>query len=250
MNETTEPLEGNNQARRSSRWREQITPRSLLFFLLAILAVLWLAPTIVSIVTNIDLAGLEHPHLWVFGFVVLDAVIPIFPSESLLTAGSNLAAQDNSPLNVWLLTLAGAAGATLGDSLLYWLSRTVLRDYMAERVEQASSNPKVAQAVQVLHTNAPIVIVFGRFVPGLRFVVAATMGLTAFRYPRFLLWSAIGGTGWASFTCIFSFAIASVVDDKPVLSILLSVIVTTGLLALLYKPLKASWEESAPVPGS
>jgi membrane protein DedA with SNARE-associated domain len=39
-------------------------------------------------------AELAHPYFVIFGFVVLDAVIPVFPSESLLTTASNLAAQE------------------------------------------------------------------------------------------------------------------------------------------------------------
>jgi membrane-associated protein len=82
----------------------------------------------------------------------------------------------------------------------------------------------------------------GRFVPGVRFVVGATMGLTRYPYPRFLLWDAIGGTIWATYTCVFSYLVASAIDDKPVVSIIVSVIVTTALLGLLYKPLKRNWE--------
>jgi membrane-associated protein len=244
----SEAVENNDSVARPPRWKQFVTFKWILVALLAILGILWLAPIISSLAGSIDLAGFEYPHLWVFGFVVLDAIIPIFPSESLLTTGANLAAQDGSPLVLWRLMLAGALGATLGDSILYWLSRTVLREFMSRRVDQAAENPKVATAIDVLHTNAPLIIAVGRFVPGVRFVVAATMGLTAYKYPRFLLWSAIGGTAWASFTCVFSYAIASIVDDKPVVSILLSVVVTTGLLALLYKPLKKSWGESSPEP--
>ncbi len=241
-------MEHNDATAEPPRWRAFVSFKWILIALLTILAALWLAPMITAFVTDIDLASFEHPYAWILGFVMLDAVIPVFPSESLLTTGANLAAQDGSSIVLWRLTLAGALGATLGDSLLYWLSRTILRDYMGRKVDQAAENPKLAKAIKVLHTNAPVIIAFGRFVPGLRFVVSATMGLTAYKYPKFLLWSAIGGTAWASFNCIFSFAIASLLDDKPILSILLSVIVTTGLLALLYKPLKKSWEESDPEP--
>ncbi|MDH3706134.1 MAG: DedA family protein, partial [Acidimicrobiia bacterium] len=213
-----------------------------------LLAVLWLAPTVTAFVSDIDLAGLSHPYLIIFGFVVLDAVVPIFPSESLLTTASNLAAQSGSDLVLWRIILAGALGATVGDSLLYWLSRTFLRRSMSNRVEQAQQNPKAARALEVLSGNAPLLIVFGRFVPGLRFVVGATMGLARYSYPRFLLWDAIGGTLWATYTCVFSYLVASAIDDKPVLSIAISVVVTTALLALLYKPLKRSWDDTAAEP--
>ncbi len=37
-----------------------------------------------------------------------------------------------------------------------------------------------------------MLIVFGRFVPGVRFVVGATMCVTRFPYHRFVLWNVIG----------------------------------------------------------
>ena len=96
--------------------------------------------------------------------------------------------------------------------------------------------------MEVMSRTAPTLILFGRFVPGLRFMVNATMGLTKHRYPSFLLWSSIGGTLWASYTCIFSYLIATVINDQPLLSIAMSVVITSGCLALLYKPLKKSWD--------
>jgi membrane protein DedA with SNARE-associated domain len=220
----------------------------ILLAILGVLALLWIAPTIAAAVSAIDLSGVEHPYLIIGGFVVLDAVIPIFPSESLLTTASNLAAQDGSNIELWRLIVAGSLGAIIGDSLLYWLARTVLRPFMTKRVEQAQQNEKVARSMEVMSQTAPTLIVFGRFVPGLRFMVGATMGLTKFPYRRFLLWDAIGGTLWAAYTCIFCYLIASVIQDKPLISIVTSVIVTTGLLALLYRPLKRHWDATAPEP--
>jgi membrane protein DedA with SNARE-associated domain len=234
----------------SSRWRHIPRFRWIILAALGILAVLWAAPTIAAFVGDMDIEGLGHPYLAIFSFVVFDAVIPIFPSESLLTTGANLAAQEGSSIELWRLILAGALGAIVGDSVLYWLSRTVLRRFMTNRVTQAERNPKVTGALSVMHGNAPMLIVFGRFIPGMRFVVGATMGLTRYPYRRFLLWDAIGGTSWAAFTCIFSYLVASVIDDKPVLSIITSVVVTTALLALLYKPLKSRWGEAASMPST
>jgi membrane-associated protein len=110
------------------------------------------------------------------------------------------------------------------------------------------TTPKAARALEVLSGTAPLLIVFGRFAPGLRFIVGATMGLSHYPYPRFLLWDAIGGTGWALYTCVFSYLVASVIDDKPVISIAVSVVVTTALLGLLYKPLKKNWDAAEPQP--
>jgi len=219
--------------------------RIVLLGLIGAVAVLWLAPTIAAFVADIELANLDHPYIVIGSFIVFDAIIPIFPSESLLTAGSNLAAQSGSSIELWKLTLTGSLAAVIGDSLLYLLSRTVLRNSMTAQVDRAQRNPKVARSLEVMSGTAPALIVFGRFVPGLRFIVGATMGLSRYPYRRFLMYDVIGATFWASFTCIFSYLVATVIDDKPFLSIAVSVIVTTGLLALLYKPLKKSWEQTA-----
>jgi hypothetical protein len=120
-----------------SRWRHFPRCPWILLAGLIGLAILWLAPTIAAFVADIDLESLERLGLVIFGFVVFDAVIPIFPSESLLTTASNLAAQSGSTIELWRVILAGALGAVVGDSLLYWLSRTVLRRSMANRVAKA-----------------------------------------------------------------------------------------------------------------
>jgi membrane protein DedA with SNARE-associated domain len=74
------------------------------------------------------------------------------------------------------------------------------------------------------------------------------MGLTEYPYPRFLMWDAIGGFFWAAYTCIFCYLIASVIDDKPLVSILVSVVVTTALLALLYRPIRRHWADTERIP--
>lgn len=226
-------------------WRRFLTFKWLLIAVLVVVVGLWLTSTIGAYAAQLDFAGLEHPYALLFLFVGMDAVIPIFPSESLLNSGSILATQSGSTLEVWRLIVAGALGAIVGDSILYWLSRTVLRRFMADRLAQAEKNEKVAQALRMVDEQASLIIVFGRFVPGVRFAVGATMGLTRYNYWRFLLWGAIGSFSWAAFTCITSYLIGSVIDDRPIVSMIVSIVITTALLAAIYKPLKAGWQDQA-----
>jgi membrane protein DedA with SNARE-associated domain len=212
---------------------------------LAILAGLWLASIVGESLADLDFDGLAHPYLVIFGFVVFDAVIPIFPSESLLNTASTLAAQTGSDIELWRLILAGSLGAVVGDSILYWISRTVLRRTMVTRLEEAKRNEQVAQALDVLSGSAPLLIVAGRFVPGMRFVVSATMGVTGYPYPKFLLWDAAGGVTWASFSCISAYLVASAIDDRPIVSMAVSLVITTALLSVLYRRIKQDWEEQA-----
>jgi membrane protein DedA with SNARE-associated domain len=96
----------------------------------------------------------------------------------------------------------------------------------------------------VLGTTAPLLIVAGRFVPGVRFAVNAMMGLSSYPYPRFLLYSSIGSWLWPGYTCVFSWWIGTKLGDWPILSMLVSALITAALLSLLYFPLKKRYEAS------
>ncbi len=212
----------------------------LLLGALGLVAVAWIASGIADRVSDIDLAAVAHPYLVVGGFVAFDALIPILPSESLLNAGSILATEDGSQLEIWKLIVAGSVGAVVGDSLLYWISRTALRSTMEKRVAQAQNNKQVADALSVLQGVAPLFIVGGRFVPGVRFVVGASMGLSRYPYAQFLLWDTVGAVAWASFACVSSALVATALGGQPVLSIVVSAVITTALLAVMYRRVKQS----------
>lgn len=229
------------------RAREHTFPwfRSILLLALAVLSALWIVPALIDAIGGIDITGVDRPYILTALFVWWDALIPVFPSESLLNAGATVIAAGQSELELGLLILAGAAGAIVGDSSLYWLARTVGRRYAATRTEQAKRNPKAQAVFSLFTSNAPLLLIGGRFVPGLRFVIGATMGLERYPYTRFLLWSSIGGTLWAAYTCGFSYLVGQKLGGYPVLSIAISAIITTILLGALYVPLKRRYQRSA-----
>jgi membrane protein DedA with SNARE-associated domain len=210
---------------------------------LGLVAVAWLASAIAHRVADIDLGGIDHPYAVVASFVVFDAIIPIFPSESLLNTGSILATQDGSSIEIWRLIVAGTVGAVVGDTVLYWISRTALRGFMSERVARAQRNEQVAEALAVMQGEASVLIVGGRFVPGVRFVVGATMGLTRYPFPRFLAWDVAGGVAWASFACLSSAVISTAIGGQPVVAMILSAVITTALLGLLYRRLRSAMQD-------
>ena len=122
-------------------------------------------------------------YVTVFLLVALDGVIPIFPGETTLAAASTLAAQGQ--LELAGVMLAGALGAIVGDSCLFWIARTN-STRVQPTLDKTLENPKVEAAWGMLQGSPGLLIVGGRYVPGLRFVVNATMGLSDIPYRRFL----------------------------------------------------------------
>jgi len=78
----------------------------------------------------------------------------------------------------------GWAGAVVGDSSLFLIAQAGRR--IEPQITEARSNQKVALALDLMGENAPLLIMAGRDVPGLRFAVNAMMGLSRMPYRRFL----------------------------------------------------------------
>ena len=179
--------------------------------------------------TEQDPAALSY--LSIFLLVAADAVVPVFPGETTLNAASVVAAQGD--LSLALVILAGAAAAIVGDSTLFWIARRASAR-IRPQLERATRNKSVSTSLDYLGDNAKILLVFGRYVPGLRFVTNTTMGLSDMPYRKFLPWSALGGAGWSAYTCLLAYWVGSTLEDYPVASMLLSGAITTALIALLF----------------
>ena len=179
----------------------------------------------------IDQATGEWAYLATFLLVLGDAICPIFPGETTLNAASTLAAQGS--LDLGLVILAGALGAIVGDSALYWIARTSA-PRVQPQLQKARENKKVAEGLAFLGESGPLLLVVGRYVPGLRFVVNATMGLSEYPYPRFLLWSSLGGALWAAYTCLLAYAVGTALSNFPLASVVISGAITTIAIVVVY----------------
>ena len=205
----------------------------------------WLALLVVGIAVVVILVSLggddgfgqldaDNPtrsYFLVFLLVAADAVIPIFPGETTLNAASTLAADGD--LELWLVIVLGALGALVGDSSLYWIARRS-SSRLTPQLERARKNTRVAAAFEFLDRGAPVLLVFGRYVPGLRFVINATMGMNRYPYGKYLPWSALGAAMWSTYTCVLAYKVGSSLDNYPLASVYLSGLITTALMAVIF----------------
>lgn len=202
---------------------------------LAGLAVVAVVLGLVSLIPGDEFSVSDAPteflsYLGVFALVALDGVVPIFPGETTLNAASTAAAQGT--LDLLPVIVMGALGAIVGDSSLFWLARHSSRR-IAPQLEKAKANPKVSRGLQVMHGSVPVLIVGGRYVVGLRFVVNATMGLSDIRYRRFLGWSVLSGILWSTYTCLLAYWIGLSLGDYPLASVVISGAVTTAAIGVV-----------------
>jgi membrane-associated protein len=223
-----EPL-GPRARRRRWRW--------VVLGLLAVLGIAVIATVLYKVsggdgFTLVDAAtGDWAAYLAVFGLVFGDAICALLPGETTLNAASTLAAE--GALNLGLVMAAGAAGAAAGDSALYWIARAGGKRFQP-RLDAAMRHEKVSAALRFMGSRASTLLVVGRYVPGIRFVVNATFGLSAYRYPTFFMWSAIGGTVWSVYTCGLAYLVGTALMGFPLASVVISGAITTLALVVIF----------------
>lgn len=139
----------------------------------------------------------------VFVLAVIDAVIPLVPSETaVITAGVVAAAGD---LSLPLVIPAAAIGAFAGDNLAYaigrrygdWATRRFIRGNKARR--------RLDAARRHLDQRGGELIAVGRFIPGGRTVVTLAAGLTRFRWSRFALFDAVAAILWGGYSALLGY---------------------------------------------
>jgi membrane protein DedA with SNARE-associated domain len=178
-----------------------------------------------------DSTVVARSYFLIFLFVALDAVFPIFPAETTLNTASTAAAA--GALELFPVIVLGCLGAIAGDSALFAIARGSA-DRVRPRLDRARANRQVDEALALMSSSAPVLIVAGRYLPGMRFVVNGMMGLSDIPYRRFFPWSVLGGVLWSTYTCVLAYLIGTALAGFPLASIVISGLVTTVVLAILY----------------
>ncbi|MBM2823820.1 MAG: associated Golgi protein [Thermoleophilia bacterium] len=141
--------------------------RRVVFVSLSVAALLAVAAALLYAIDDGDGFGFidgegsrSGQYLTVFLLILGDAIIPIFPGETTLNAASTLAAQGE--LELGLVMLAGALGAVIGDSCLYWIARKSASS-MRPKLEAAKKHEKIQTGLELMGQSAPLLIVGGRY---------------------------------------------------------------------------------------
>ncbi len=212
-------------ATRQQIWRGGLLALLVVVGLLAVLTLL--APFDTE--AQLDEGTGPWPYIAVFFLVLGDAVVPVLPGETTLNTAATLAAQGKLELG-WVM-VAGAFGAVLGDSALYWVAHFARRRVQT-RLDAILENDKVKRAMDLIGSTASALLVFGRYVPGMRFVVNASLGLADHPYRDFVKWSALGGTLWSIYICSVAYLVGTALVDSPIAAIVVSAIASSIVVAI------------------
>lgn len=144
------------------------------------------------------ISGSPLTYLLIAGVCAGDAVMPLFPSETVVIAGAVLAA--NGRLNIALVVVAAALGALIGDNTAYALGRGGLSRIVDRVLSSERNQARMAWARTQLRLSGAWIIIVARFVPGGRTAttyVSGTLGMPWHR--RFLPADATAALIWSLF---------------------------------------------------
>ncbi len=158
----------------------------------------------------------------VFGVSLVDAVIPVVPSESVIIATASAWQSVGKPI-LWIVFLTGAAGAWCGDQIAYFVGTRV-----DVRRIKFFRKPRVLAALDFaehsLETRGTLYIIAARFVPMGR--VAVNLSAGALRYPRrrFMAVDAVAVSIWAGWAILIGTVAASAFHGNVVLSVVVGIV--------------------------
>jgi len=162
----------------------------------------------------------------VFAVSLIDAVIPVVPSESVII-GSAAAWQSTGHPNLLFLFVAGAAGAWCGDQTAYFIGTRI-----DVRTIKVFRRPRVLAALDwaehALQHRGALYIIAARFIPMGRVAVNLTAGALRYPHRRFMAVDALATSIWAGWGILIGTVAASFLGDNLLLSI--AVGITGGVL--------------------
>ncbi|MFM8002566.1 MAG: DedA family protein, partial [Actinomycetota bacterium] len=119
-------------------------------------------------------------YLVIFTIAVLDSVLPIVPSETLVIIGGVTAG--TGELSIVVVVACAAAGAFVGDNLSYFLGREASDWVVKRRTRTEKGAKQLANIVEQIHDRGGLLLITARFIPGGRTLLTLSCGVT--RQPR------------------------------------------------------------------
>ena len=170
-------------------------------------------------------------YVIVFVLALLDAFLPVVPSETVvITAGVVAAGGD---LSLWLVVAAGAAGAFAGDNISYLVGREFGHAVVERFLRGEKAQRRIDWAKRQLRERGVQLILVGRFIPGGRTAVTISAGLTEFGWRRFAPPDAAAAVTWALYAALLGFFGGRAFEDEPWQGLLLALGVGFGLAGVV-----------------
>ncbi len=142
-------------------------------------------------------------YVVIFTIAVLDSVLPIVPSETLVIIGGVTAGTGD--LSIALVILRGGAGAFVGDNMSYFLGREASDWVVKRRTRTEKGAKQLENIVEQIRNRGGLLLITARFIPGGRTLLTLSCGVT--KQPRkwFIGWAIVAASVWSTYASLLGF---------------------------------------------
>jgi membrane protein DedA with SNARE-associated domain len=179
----------------------------------------------------LDLSGQPVFLLAAFVVAMLDSIIPIVPSETMLIVGGVAAGAGQQALG--LVILAGALGAFAGDNLAYQLGKSYEARIRSILFRGEKGARRLDWAAKQLDKRGGPLLITARFIPGGRTAVTIASGVTRQPRRRFMIWDAIAATIWATYAALLGYVGGRTFEDNHTRAFLFAFALAIGATLLI-----------------
>ena len=145
-------------------------------------------------------------YVAIFSIALLDSVLPVVPSESLVIIGGVSAGLHQ--LHWSLVIIAAASGAFAGDNISYQIGHR-FSDSLRKRYERnAKGQRRLHWARDQIQLRGGELLITARFIPGGRTLLTLSCGITNQDRRWFMKWIAVATPIWAMYGTLLGFILS------------------------------------------
>ena len=188
---------------------------------------------------------------WVYVVIItvalLDAFVPVIPSETVVIASGVFTASLGSP-NLVGVIVAATAGAFVGDHISYALGRAVTVPRAAWMNRGKRRRAAFTWARRAVALRGGLLLVVARFVPGGRTAMTITMGAVGFPLRRFAAFDLVAAGSWATYAGLVGYVGGAAFEEEPIKGLAVGIGLALGIVALIEgaRQLRARRERTTP----
>jgi len=170
-------------------------------------------------------------YVIIFVIAVLDSVLPVVPSETLVIVGGVSAGLGN--LWIPLVIVCAASGAFVGDNMSYFIGREASDWVMRRQTRTAKGAKRMAVIVEQVHERGGLLLITARFIPGGRTALTLSCGVT--RQPRrwFVGWAAVAALIWGHYAALLGFIGGKSFEENHTLAFIIAFAAAFSITALI-----------------
>jgi membrane-associated protein len=152
-------------------------------------------------------------YLIIFSIALLDAVLPVVPSETMVIIGGVAAGAggaEDGKLFLPLVIAAGACGAFSGDNIAYL-------QWAHNQIEQRGG----------------LLLITGRFIPGGRTILTISCGTTEQEHRWFARWIGVASVIWASYAATLGYFGGKAFEDNHTLAFIVAFLTAISITVII-----------------